>query len=169
LSHFGKVYRVVDPGLYFVNTATDKLHVVNVSLILSDIPRQIVMTRDNVSINIDSVIYWHIIDPFVAKFHVKDITRSLIERTQTTLKDTIGAYTLQEAISNREKLAIEIKRIIDVPARSWGVVVESILIKDMLFSEELQENLSSAAKQQRLGESKIIAAQAEVDSAKLMR
>lgn len=169
LTKFGKAYKVVDPGLYFVNQWTEKLFKVNIKIRIIDIPRQIVMTKDNVPVNIDSIIYWHIVDPFVATFHVANIESSLRERTMTTLRDTIGAHTLQNIIENREAIAVEISKIIEETSSSWGVVVEAILIKDLQFSSELQETLSSAAKQQRLGESKVIAAKAEVVAAKLMR
>ncbi len=169
LTKFGKAYKVVDPGLYFVNQMTEEMHLVDIKIRITDIPRQVVMTKDNVSIIIDSVLYWHIIDPFVAKFHVDHVANALMERTMTTLRDTIGAHILQNVIENREALATEIRKIIDETSRSWGVIIESILIKDISFSQELQETLASAAKQQRLGESKVISAKAEVQAAKLMR
>ena len=135
----------------------------------AEIPRTIVMTKDNVSLSIDSVLYWHIVDPFVAAYQVDNVHVALMERTMTTLRDTIGAHTLQNAIENREAIAAEIKHIIDNTSLSWGVVVESILIKDMSFSAELQDTLSAVAKQKRLGESKVITAKSEVQAAKLMR
>lgn len=169
MTKFGKAYRVVDPGLYFVNKMTEEMHMIDIKVRITDIPRQVVMTKDNVSVSIDSVVYWHVIEPFVAKFHVANVVTALTERTMTTLRDTVGAHVLQGVIENREALAAEIRKIIDATARSWGVVVESILIKDLTFSGELQETLASAAKQQRLGESKIILAKAEVQAARLMR
>ncbi|CAG8542058.1 16881_t:CDS:2 [Rhizophagus irregularis] len=102
-------------------------------------------------------------------FGIADVRKALIERTQTTLRHTLGTRVLQDCIENREAIAYEIKEIIDEPASNWGVKVESILIKDIEFSRELQESLSSAAQAKRIGESKVIAAQAEVDAAKLMR
>jgi regulator of protease activity HflC (stomatin/prohibitin superfamily) len=111
ISHFGKVIRVVDPGLFFINTVTDKLFRVDITMNISNIPRQIVVTRDNVSVDIDSVIYWHIVDPFVATFQVNNITQALIERTQTTLKDTVGAHDLQDMVTNRERIAVSFRSI----------------------------------------------------------
>jgi erythrocyte band 7 integral membrane protein len=169
LSHFGRVYKVIDPGLYFVNQFTEKLTVVDITLTISEAPRQIVMTKDNVSVEIDSVIYWHVVDPFKARFQVGDVKKALMERTMTTMKDTVGAHDLQSVITNRDALAHEIYKIIHHIAAGWGVVIESILVKDLQFSRDLQENLSSAAKQRRVGESKVIAAQSEVEAAKLMR
>jgi len=169
ISRFGKSIRVVDPGLYFVNFLTEQLHLVDVKIQLSDIPSQYVMTRDNVTFLIDSVVYWHITNPFVAKFCVSDVSEALIERTMTTLRDTIGAHELQQIIGNREAVAKEIKTIIEKISTSWGIAVESILIKDLRFSEDLQETLSTVAKQTRIGESKIISAKAEVEASRLMR
>jgi len=169
VSHFGKVYKIIDPGLYFINRNTESIDLVDVTITISDIPRQVVMTRDNVSVDIDSVLYWHVIDPFVAKYHVRNVEMALMERTMTTLKDSVGAHDLQSIIAHRDTIASEIKGIIEPAALSWGVAVEAILIKDLSFSKDLQEHLSSAAKQKRIGESKVIAAAAEVQSAKLMR
>jgi erythrocyte band 7 integral membrane protein len=114
-------------------------------------------------------LYWQVVDPYVSVFKVQNVRSALIERTQTTLRLVLGARTLQDCIENRSTLAHEIEHIIEEPARQWGVKIESILIKDLQFSEDLQQNLSAAAKQKRIGESKVIAAQAEVDAARLMR
>ncbi|KAK9679434.1 hypothetical protein K7432_016271 [Basidiobolus ranarum] len=127
------------------------------------------MTKDNVNITIDSVLYYHVVDPYQALFGVSNVHQALIERTQTTLRGVLGTRVLQDCIENRETIADDIREMIDIPAREWGVTIESILIKDLDFSKELQESLSSAATQKRIGESKVISAQAEVDSAKLMR
>jgi membrane protease subunit (stomatin/prohibitin family) len=118
---------------------------------------------------IDSVVFWEIIDPYTATYLVSDVCKALLERTQTTLRSTLGTRTLQDCIEHRDSLAADIQNIIAGPARSWGVKIESVLIKDLVFSEDLQESLAEAAKQRRVGESKVIMAKAEVDSAKLMR
>ncbi|EPZ34842.1 hypothetical protein ROZALSC1DRAFT_30727 [Rozella allomycis CSF55] len=169
VSRFGKVYKIVDPGLHFVNLMTENLEMMGIKVNVSGVPRQQVMTKDNVSISVDSVLYWHVIDPFAARYQVSNVEKALSERAQTTLKDVIGAHDLQTIVSNREKVAAEIRNIIDKPSRSWGVVIESVLIMDIRFSQEMLLDLSAAAKQKRLGESKVITAQAEVESAKLMR
>lgn len=169
ISRFGKYYKTVDPGLYFVNMATESIKTKQVSIQIQSIPQQVVMTKDNVNVIIDSVLYWHVIDPYTAVFIVSDVERALIERTQTTLRQVFGSRTLQDAIESRESIAHQIEEIVKDPARSWGVKIESILIKDLKFTEELQQNLSAAAKAKRIGESKVIAAQAEVEAARLMR
>ncbi|KAJ3166810.1 hypothetical protein HK101_011861 [Irineochytrium annulatum] len=169
ISRFGRYYRSVDPGLWRINVLTEKIRTIEVKIQIETIPQQIVMTKDNVLIHIDSVIFWEVVDPSTAAFAVNDVRKALIERTQTTMRHIIGTRALQDCIEHRDSIAGEIQEIIAGPAKDWGVKIESMLIKDMQFSADLQETLSAAAKQKRIGESKIILARAEVESAKLMR
>lgn len=127
------------------------------------------MTKDNVTLSINSVIYYHIQNPSRAAFGISNVRQALIERTQTTLRHVIGARVLQDVIERREEIAQSIREIIEDTAAGWGVAVESMLVKDIVFSHELQESLSMAAQSKRSGEAKVIAARAEVESAKLMR
>ena len=127
------------------------------------------MTKDNVTLHLTSVIYYHIVSPHKAAFGISNIRQALVERTQTTLRHVVGARVLQDVIERREEIAQSIGEIIEDVASGWGVQVESMLIKDIIFSSELQDSLSMAAQSKRIGESKVIAARAEVESAKLMR
>ncbi|KAI8835741.1 hypothetical protein BC829DRAFT_436796 [Chytridium lagenaria] len=177
ISRFGRYYKSVDPGLWRINPLTESILSVEIRIQIEDIPRQAVMSRDNVLINIDSVLFWEVVEPYTATFLVADVRKAIIERTQTTLRHVIGARTLQDCIENRESVAHEIQEIIAGPQKpgvskskaNSSFSLHSMLIKDFQFSVELQETLSSAAKQKRVGEAKIILAQAEVESAKLMR
>ncbi|KAF5101908.1 hypothetical protein D0Z00_000563 [Geotrichum galactomycetum] len=169
VTRFGQFYKSVDPGLVKVNPLSEKLFLVDVRIQVLDVPSQVSMTKDNVNINLSSVLYYHITSPHKSKFAVKNVIQALEERTQTTLRLVIGARTLQDIIERREEVAASIQEIIDETATSWGVKVESILIKDIILSHELQDSLAQAAKSKRAGESKIITARAEVESAKLMR
>jgi len=166
---FGQFYKSVDPGLAYINPLTETLKIVDVMIQIAMIPRQTVMTRDNVNLEVDSVIYFHIVNPYKATFGITDVRMALIERAQTTLRQVVGSRVLQSVITEREAIALEIEEIVEGVSEKWGVSIESILIKDIIFSHELQQSLSSAAQQKRIGESKVIAARAEVDSAKLMR
>jgi erythrocyte band 7 integral membrane protein len=127
------------------------------------------MTKDNVSLHLSSVIYYRIISPHKAAFGISNIRQALVERTQTTLRHVIGARILQDVIERREEIAQDIRNIVEEIAEGWGVEVESMLIRDIIFSQDLQESLSMAAQAKRTGEAKVIAARAEVESAKLMR
>merc|ERR1711939_459692 len=148
VTKFGKFTRAVDPGLVKINPLSERL------------------IQDNVTLNLTSVIYYHITSPHKAAFSISNIRQALIERTQTTLRHVVGARVLQDVIERREEVAQSIGEIIEDVASGWGVQVESMLIKDIIFSNELQDSLSMAAQSKRIGESKVIAARAEVESAK---
>lgn len=130
---------------------------------------QVCMTKDNVTLQLNSVIYYRITSPHKACFGISNIRQALVERTQTTLRHVIGARVLQDVVERREEIAQSIREIIEEIAVGWGVDVESMLIKDIIFSQDLQDSLSMAAQSKRTGEAKVIAARAEVESAKLMR
>ncbi|KAI1337556.1 stomatin-like protein [Xylariaceae sp. FL0016] len=169
VTKFGKFYKAVDPGLVKINPLSERLIQVDVKIQIVEVPRQVCMTKDNVTVDLTSVIYYHITSPHKAAFGIANVRQALIERTQTTLRHVVGARVLQDVIERREEIAQSIGEIIEDVATGWGVQVESMLIKDIVFSQELQGSLSMAAQSKRLGESKIIAAKAEVESAKLMR
>lgn len=169
VTKFGRFYRAVDPGLVKINPLSEKLIQVDVKIQIVEVPKQVCMTKDNVTLHLTSVIYYHIVSPHIAAFGISNVRQALVERTQTTLRHVVGARVLQDVIERREEVAQSIGEIIEDVASGWGVQVESMLIKDIIFSSELQDSLSMAAQSKRIGESKVIAARAEVESAKLMR
>lgn len=169
VTKFGRFARAVDPGLVKINPLSEHLLQVDVKIQIVEVPQQVCMTKDNVNLHLTSVIYYHITSPHKAAFGISNIRQALIERTQTTLRHVIGARVLQDVIERREEIAQSIREIIEDTALGWGVAVESMLIKDIIFSQELQDSLSMAAQSKRTGEAKVIAARAEVESAKLMR
>ncbi|RDA89638.1 hypothetical protein CP533_0738 [Ophiocordyceps camponoti-saundersi (nom. inval.)] len=169
VTKFGRFYKAVDPGLVNVNPLSEQLYQIDVKIQTVEVPEQICMTKDNVTLRLTSVIYYHIVAPHKAAFGISNVKTALMERTQTTLRHVVGARVLQDVIERREEIAQSIGEIIEDVAAGWGVQVESMLIKDIVFSQDLQESLSMAAQSKRIGESKIIAAKAEVEAAKLMR
>jgi erythrocyte band 7 integral membrane protein len=156
-------------GNFILNVTSELLQTVDVRMQVQDIPHQIVLTKDNVSLTVDSVLYWEMIDPFTATFLVTNVQKALIDRTQTTVRSVLGNRTLQDTTEHRESAAQEIKDEIDLVAESWGVRVESILLKELILGADILNSISAAATQKRIGESKVIAAQAEVQASKLMR
>jgi erythrocyte band 7 integral membrane protein len=169
VTKFGKFYKAVDPGLVQINPLSENLVQVDVKIQIAEVPEQVCMTKDNVTLRLTSVIYYHIVAPHIAAFGITNVRQALVERTQTTLRHVIGARILQDVIERREEIAQSIGEIIEDVAAGWGVQVESMLVKDIIFSQELQESLSMAAQSKRIGESKVIAAKAEVEAARLMR
>ncbi|KAF2487435.1 hypothetical protein BDY17DRAFT_288964 [Neohortaea acidophila] len=169
VTKFGRFARAVDPGLVKINPLSESLIQVDVKIQIVEVPKQVCMTKDNVNLTLTSVIYYHITSPHKAAFGISNLRIALVERTQTTLRHVIGARVLQDVIERREEIAQSIREIIEETATGWGVAVESMLIKDIIFSQELQDSLSMAAQSKRTGEAKVISARAEVESAKLMR
>lgn len=169
VTRFGRFTRAVDPGLVKINPLSEALIQVDVKIQIVEVPKQVCMTKDNVNLSLTSVIYYHITSPHKAAFGISNIRQALVERTQTTLRHVIGARVLQDVIERREEIAQSIREIIEETAAGWGAAVESMLIKDIIFSQELQDSLSMAAQSKRTGEAKVITARAEVESAKLMR
>ncbi|KAI8888559.1 hypothetical protein K501DRAFT_282669 [Backusella circina FSU 941] len=169
ITKFGKFYKCADPGLIKVNPVTESLSHCDITVQITEIPKQAVITKDNVSISIESVIYWHVIDPYQSVYGVADVHHALIERASTSLRDVCGGHSVQELIENREAISNELHIIIGPIAKSWGLKIESTLVKDITFSQQLQDSLSSAAQAKRLGESRVITSKAEVEAAKLMR
>ncbi|KAF2753664.1 hypothetical protein EJ05DRAFT_457577, partial [Pseudovirgaria hyperparasitica] len=169
VTRFGRFARAVDPGLVKINPLSERLIQVDVKIQIVEVPKQVCMTKDNVSLHLTSVIYYRITSPHKAAFGISNVRQALVERTQTTLRHVVGARVLQDVIERREEVAQSIREIIEEIALGWGVEVESMLVKDIIFSQELQDSLSMAAQSKRSGEAKVIAARAEVESAKLMR
>ncbi|KAJ2392664.1 hypothetical protein GGI23_005174 [Coemansia sp. RSA 2559] len=169
VSRFGRYYKTADPGLVYVNPMSESIRRVDTRIQITPIVQLPIVTQDNVSVGIEAVLYWHVTDPYLATYGVSNVSQALTERTQTTLRAVLGGRNLQDLIENRNTIASGITELIDKPAREWGVSVESILIKDVNLSRELQDSLSSAATQKRIGEAKVIQAKAEVDAAMLMR
>jgi len=166
---FGKFSKLYAPGLYYVNPCTEKITFVDKREKIMDIRRQLVMTKDNINVIVDSVVYYQIEDSYKSLFSVYDLPFSIMELCRTTLRDVFGVVTLQQALEDRDFLAEKIKNIMDEATASWGVDVSKVLIQEILFTEDLQRSLSTAATAKRLAESKIIGAQADVQAAKLMR
>ncbi|KNG50686.1 stomatin family protein-like protein [Stemphylium lycopersici] len=169
VTKFGRFARAVDPGLVYVNPLSEQLTQVDIKIQIVEVPKQVCMTKDNVSLQLTSVIYYRITSPHKAAFSISNIRQALVERTQTTLRHVVGARVLQDVIERREEIAQSIREIIEETALGWGVEVESMLVKDIIFSQDLQDSLSMAAQSKRTGEAKVIAARAEVEAAKLMR
>eukprot|EP00826_Nyctotherus_ovalis_P034671 TRINITY_DN2908_c0_g7_i1.p1 TRINITY_DN2908_c0_g7~~TRINITY_DN2908_c0_g7_i1.p1 ORF type:complete len:288 (-),score=40.63 TRINITY_DN2908_c0_g7_i1:96-959(-) len=168
-TRFGKVWRVVGPGLYFVNRLADEMHVVDVRVQSLDVVDQVVMTKDNFAFEISSTIYWRVSDILTAQFCMADVSSALLRHSMSSMCSALVAYDFQEFAQNKEILIRKLREDINATATSWGITVESILISNIKYSEEVRETLLLTTKEKKVGESRITAAKAEVETAKLMR
>ncbi|CAD8125477.1 unnamed protein product [Paramecium sonneborni] len=169
LQKFGKYQKTLEPGLHEINPFTDRVIPISTKTFIIDLERQLVLTKDNITVNIDTIVYYRVVDVMKSAYRVKMIVEAVKEITYATLRTICGEHNLQEIIENRQKIADEIEAFVFDVVSEWGIYLEHIFIKDMLMNEELQNSLSNAPKAQRLAQSKIISAQSDVSAAKLMR
>lgn len=169
VKEFGKYTKTLKPGLHYLNPVVETLTLVDAREKVIDLQKQSIMTKDNVNVTIDAVVYYRVEDAYRALYSVENVELAVAEIAKTTLRDLFGHTLLQEALETKEKMAKFIRQVIEKPTYNWGVTITRVLIQEILFSKELQQNLSAAATAKRIAEGKIISAQADVDSAKLMR
>ena len=169
IQEFGKFTKVLPPGLHYVNPFTERITYIDKREQVIDLKKQTIMTKDNVNLIIDAVVYYHIHDVYRAIFHVEDCRSAILEIAKTAVRDVFGHTMLQESLEQKEKMANHVKELVEKPTFNWGVSIARVLIQEILFSADLQSNLSSAATAKRTAEARIISAQADVESAKLMR
>lgn len=169
LERFGKYVKSLPSGLQYVNPCSETLQYVNMKMQIIHLMNQQALTKDNLVLSLDTSVYYKVIDSRKMTYSVKDVRSAVSNLTFSTLRNTCGQHILQELLEKREEVAKHIQDYVDDHAHKWGVKVEHVFIKDILLSPDLQFTLSSAAKERKLAESKIISAKADVESAKLMK
>ncbi|KRX09906.1 hypothetical protein PPERSA_05298 [Pseudocohnilembus persalinus] len=166
---FGRYIKTSKAGLHYVNPCTDSMQKVDMRIKVIDLQRQMMLTKDNVSINVDASVYYRIINPRYAIYRINDFQTAVTELTYSLLKNTCGQFILQDLLEKRAEIADDIEKQVEIHVKEWGIKIENIYMKDIQLNQDLQESLSSAAKERRLAEAKLISAKADVESAKLMR
>lgn len=169
LERFGKFSKIVNPGLQYMNPCTESLIKVNTKIQILHLQNQMALTKDNLCLILDTSVYFRIIDSRKATYQVKDIKEAVANLTFATLRNSCGQHVLQDLLEKREEVALDIQEYVDEHVHDWGVKVENIFIKDMKLTSDVEFVLSSAAKERKLADSKIISARADVESAKMMK
>ncbi len=163
----GKVRsRVRGPGLTFVVPGIDRLAKVNLQITTMSVPAQDGITRDNVSVRVDAVVYFRVLDPVKALVNVRDYIFAVSQVAQTSLRAVIGRADLDELLSNRDKLNAELTTIIDAPTEGpWGVKIERVEVKDVALPESMKRSMSRQAEAERERRARVIAADGEYQAA----
>jgi len=159
---FGRYIKTVKPGLHYITPCTETLGMISLKINVLDLARQNIITKDNVSISIDAAVYFRVTNSRYAYYRVQNFNIAIAEVTYAILKNTCGQFILQDLLEKRQEIADDIEKQVDQYVVEWGVDIEEIFIKDIQLSKDLQDSLSSAAKERRLAESKIISAKADV-------
>ena len=155
------------PGLTFITPVVDRMRKVNLQITTMGVPAQDCITRDNVSVRVDAVVYFRVVDPVKALVNVRDYLFAVSQVAQTTLRAVIGRADLDELLSNRDKLNSELTAIIDVPTEGpWGVKVERVEVKDVSLPEGMKRSMSRQAEAERERRARVIAADGEFQASK---
>jgi regulator of protease activity HflC (stomatin/prohibitin superfamily) len=162
---FGRVRPTIrGPGLALLVPIVDRLQKVNMQIITMPVPAQDGITRDNVTVRVDAVVYFSVIDPVRAAVDVQDYISAIGQVAQTSLRSIIGKSDLDDLLSNREGLNQGMELMIDSPALGWGVHIERVEIKDVALPETMKRSMSRQAEAERERRARIITADGELQA-----
>lgn len=157
----GKYKGMKDPGLVFIIPILQKMEVVDMRIKTADIPRQEVMTKDNISILVNAVVYFKVVDPKAVIVNIQDYAYAIRQYTQAALRDVIGNQEMDFVLTEREAIATDIQAIVDSETNEWGLDVESIKIQEVELPAEMKRAMAKQAEAERERRAMIIAAEGE--------
>jgi regulator of protease activity HflC (stomatin/prohibitin superfamily) len=162
---FGVFNGVRQPGLNFIVPLVDELIRVDQRIITMDIPPQDIITRDNVSIKVNAVLYFKVVDPAQAVLTVENFLYATSQIAQTTLRSVCGEAELDDLLSQRESINIRLQEILDRHTDPWGIKVSSVEVKDIDLPQEMRRAMARQAEAERERRAKIIQAEGEFQAA----
>ncbi len=158
----GRFIGAKGPGLFFLIPIVDRFVKVDLRTVVVDIPRQKVVTKDNVSVDVDAAVYYRVIDPAKAILQVENYTQATNLLAQTTLRDVLGQVELDELLTRREELGKKISSIVDELTEPWGIKVSMVALKDITMPETMVRAIAKQAEAEREKRSRIIVAEGEL-------
>jgi regulator of protease activity HflC (stomatin/prohibitin superfamily) len=161
----GRVIKAKGPGLIILIPVVDKMVRVSMRLVAMDVDPQDVITRDNVSVKVNAVIYFRVIEPIKAIIEVEDYSYAMSQLAQTTLRSVCGQAELDELLSEREKINSELQEILDTHTDPWGIKVTTVEIKHIDLPTEMQRSMAKQAEAERERRAKVINADGEFQAA----
>jgi regulator of protease activity HflC (stomatin/prohibitin superfamily) len=154
------------PGLAVIVPIADRLQKVNMQIITMPVPAQEGITRDNVTVRVDAVVYFKVVDPVVVTVDVEDYQSAVGQVAQTSLRSIIGKSDLDDLLTNRERLNQGLAVMIDSPAVGWGVHIDQVEIKDVALPESMKRSMSRQAEAERERRARVITAEGELQASK---
>lgn len=154
------------PGLFFIVPFIDRMVKVDLRTITLDVPSQEGITRDNVTLKVNAVVYFRVLDPGKAIIQVEDFRRATWLIAQTTLRNVIGQSDLDDLLAHREKVNEQLQRIIDEQTEPWGIKVSIVEVKDVELPQTMQRAMAKQAEAEREKRAKIIHAEGEFEASK---
>ncbi|MEU6067939.1 MULTISPECIES: slipin family protein [Streptomyces] len=154
------------PGLALIVPVVDRLYKVNMQIVTMPVPAQEGITRDNVTVRVDAVVYFKVVDAAAATINVEDYRFAVSQMAQTSLRSIIGKSDLDDLLSNREKLNQGLELMIDSPAIGWGVQIDRVEIKDVSLPDAMKRSMARQAEADRERRARIINADAELQASR---
>jgi regulator of protease activity HflC (stomatin/prohibitin superfamily) len=165
---FGRVLpEIRGPGLALIRPVGDRMQKVNMQIVAMAVPAQEGITRDNVSVRVDAVVYFRVVDPIKATVNVQNYMFAISQQAQTSLRSIIGQSEMDQLLAERDSVNRELRRIIDEPTEGpWGIRVERVEIKDVSLPEGMKRSMSRQAEAERERRARIITADGEYQASK---
>jgi regulator of protease activity HflC (stomatin/prohibitin superfamily) len=166
---FGRVLpETRGPGLALLIPVVDRLRKVSMQIVTQPVPAQDGITRDNVTVRVDAVLYYRVVDPVRVAVDVQDYASAILQVAQASLRSIIGKSELDDLLSNRERLNQGLELMIDNPAVGWGVHIDRVEIKDVALPESMKRSMSRQAEAERERRSRVITADGELQASQTM-
>lgn len=160
----GRFYKVKGPGLIVVIPFLQQMVKVSLRIIVWDIPTQDLITRDNVSVKVNAVLYFRVVDPEKAIINVEDFMEATGQLAQTTLRSVLGQHELDELLAERDRLNADVQEILDAQTDSWGIKVSNVEIKHVDLDESMIRAIAKQAEAERSRRAKVIHAAGEYEA-----
>jgi SPFH domain, Band 7 family protein len=164
----GRIIGAKGPGLILLIPIVDQPRVIDLRILTFDVPRQRIVTRDNVTVEVDAVVYMRVEDPLAAVMRVRDYQIATSLLAQTTLRDVIGQVELDDLLARRDELNKRIQQILDEATEPWGIKVTTVSIRDVVIPESMQRAMAKQAEAERERRSRVIMAEGELMAAQKM-
>ncbi|MFM1816846.1 MAG: Modulator of FtsH protease HflK [Pseudomonadota bacterium] len=161
----GRFTKVAGPGLIIVIPVIQQMMRVDLRTRVLDVPPQDVISRDNVSVTVNAVVYFRVIDPEKAMIQVEDFLMATSQLAQTTLRSVVGQHELDQMLAERERLNTDVQRILDEQTDAWGIKVANVELKHIDLNETMIRAIAKQAEAERLRRAKIIDAEGELQAA----
>src|SRR4030081_1978216 len=161
----GKLLGAKGPGLIFLIPIVDRMVRMDLRVVTIDVARQEVMTRDNVPMTVDAVVYFRVIDPASAVVRVANYLKATSLISQTTLRSVLGQAELDELLSQRDKINLRLQEIIDRQTDPWGIKVTAVEVRDVVLPDSMKRTMAGRAESERERQAKIINAEGEFQAA----
>lgn len=157
----GKFHRTMDPGLRLIFPYFDRMIKVDVRTTPMDIPKQEVITKDNVTVNVDAVVYYRVLDPRKAVLETTNYSYATSTFAQTALRDITGNFELDEILSKRDEISSQIKEIVDKQTDKWGIDIENVKLQNIELPSDMKRAMAKQAEAERERRAAVISAEGE--------